>query len=473
MAGVVSYGAYIPKNRLSRDELARAWGGSCLKGERSVAHHDEDSITMAAAAAMDCLKGMDPQSVDALFFASTSSPYTEKQAASIIARVLGLRRDIFTADYSGSLRAGTSALRTALDAVKSGSARNVLVVAADCRLGAPRSTDEQAFGDGAGAFLVEADSVAVEVEDVYSLSQEITDVWRTREDRFVRNWEDRWVIMHGYDAPVREAVTGLMKKNNLEIRDITRAVLAGPNPRSQQALARSLKLDPEKQVQDLLFGSVGNTGAAQPLMLLAAALEEAGEGDRLLMASYGDGSDAFLLKVTKPMNSLNGQRGITGHLNSKRSLDRYEQYVRYRGLMESDAEEAVRKSMRSSATVLWRTGNSVLSLHGSKCKVCATTTFPVQRVCNGCQAKDQYEEVRLTDEKGKVYTFSLDNLAGGVEPPTPMTVIETESGARIYCEMTEAAPEELKIDMPVEMTFRRVHQGAGFINYFWKSRPVR
>ncbi len=473
MAGIVSYGAYIPKNRLSRDELARAWGGNSLKGERSVANHDEDSITMAAAAAMDCLQGMDTDSVDALFFASTSSPYTEKQAASIVARVLDLRRDIFTADYAGSLRAGTSALRAALDAVKSGSARNVLVTAADCRLGAPRSIDEQAFGDGAGALLVGADSAVAEVEDVYSISQEITDVWRTSEDRFVRNWEDRWVIMHGYDATTREAVTGIMKRNNLEAADIARAVLTGPNPRSHQALARALKFDPEKQVQDLLFGSVGNTGTAQPLMLLAAALEEAGAGDRMLLAGYGDGSDTFILKATEALGSLSERRGIKGHLSSKRALDRYEQYVRYRGLMETEAEEAVRKSMRSSATALWRTNNSVLSLHGSRCKICGTTSFPVQRVCYGCQSKDQFEEVRLTDEKGKVYTFSLDNLAGGVEPPTPMTVIETESGARVYCEMTEAAPDELKVDMPVEMTFRRVHQGAGFINYYWKSRPVR
>ena len=27
MAGIVSYGAYIPFYRLNRDEIARAWGG--------------------------------------------------------------------------------------------------------------------------------------------------------------------------------------------------------------------------------------------------------------------------------------------------------------------------------------------------------------------------------------------------------------------------------------------------------------
>jgi uncharacterized OB-fold protein len=238
-------------------------------------------------------------------------------------------------------------------------------------------------------------------------------------------------------------------------------------------LVRSLKLDGENQVQDPMFDNLGNTGAAQPLMLLIAALEDAEGGQRLLLTSYGDGGDAFLLKTTDAVKELTGPRGVSGYLNSKSNLERYEQYVRYRGLMETEMEGVFRKAVRSSSTATWRTRNSVLALHGSKCTVCGMTSFPVQRVCYGCQSKDQYEEIRLTDQKGKVFTYTLDNLAGGLEPPLPMNVIETESGVRIYCEMTDVTPEELKVDLPVEMTFRRIHEGAGFINYYWKSQPVR
>jgi hypothetical protein len=27
--------------------------------------------------------------------------------------------------------------------------------------------------------------------------------------------------------------------------------------------------------------------------------------------------------------------------------------------------------------------------------------------------------------------------------------------------------------MPVELTFRRLYEGAGMYNYFWKCRPIR
>lgn len=48
MAGVTSYGAYIPLYRLNRAEIARAWGVAETPGEKAVANYDEDSLTMAA-----------------------------------------------------------------------------------------------------------------------------------------------------------------------------------------------------------------------------------------------------------------------------------------------------------------------------------------------------------------------------------------------------------------------------------------
>ena len=68
MPGITAYGAYIPLYRLSRAEIARAWGGRPAPGERAVAAYDEDSLTMAIAAARDCLKGVDRSLVGGVFF---------------------------------------------------------------------------------------------------------------------------------------------------------------------------------------------------------------------------------------------------------------------------------------------------------------------------------------------------------------------------------------------------------------------
>mgnify|MGYP003302316077 CR=1 FL=1 len=46
MRGIVSYGGYVPFNRLKREALKAAYDKVKIKGERSVANYDEDSITM-------------------------------------------------------------------------------------------------------------------------------------------------------------------------------------------------------------------------------------------------------------------------------------------------------------------------------------------------------------------------------------------------------------------------------------------
>src|SRR5881409_4396893 len=190
MVGITSYGAYVPMLRLA---LAAIGGGAVKPGgpEKAVANWDEDSVTMAVAAAIDCLRGIDRSRVDGVLFASTSYPFKEKQAAAIVARALDLRRDVTTADLGDSLRAGTTALRTAIDAVKAGSARRVLVVAGETRLAAPRTAMEANLGDGAAAFLVSAEDVALDLVASHAVTDEIIDVWRTEGDPFVHAWEER------------------------------------------------------------------------------------------------------------------------------------------------------------------------------------------------------------------------------------------------------------------------------------------
>ena len=143
MPAVKSVGAYIPYYRLNREEIGRAWGGFPQTGEKAVANFDEDSITLSVEAARDCLKGIDNKKIDGLYFASSTAPFQEKQCASIIAAALDFKKDVFTVDFTNTLRAGTNALRAAIDAVKAGSAQSLLVVAADCRLGTPGSSFEQ------------------------------------------------------------------------------------------------------------------------------------------------------------------------------------------------------------------------------------------------------------------------------------------------------------------------------------------
>ena len=53
MAGITSIGTYIPKYRLNIEEVAKFWGIRGGRGEKAVAGFDEDSLTMAVAAAQE------------------------------------------------------------------------------------------------------------------------------------------------------------------------------------------------------------------------------------------------------------------------------------------------------------------------------------------------------------------------------------------------------------------------------------
>ena len=192
MAGITSYGAYVPLWRLSREAIIKG-----LRGEKAIRNFDEDSITMAVAAAVDCLKGQDRKAIDGLYFASTTSPYREKQIATSIAAAADLRRDIITADFCGSLRSGKAAMKAALDAVKAGSAGSILVVATDSRMGAPGTEFEQNCGDGAAALIIGDTDVAAEIEVSYSLANEINDIWRRDDDDYIRSWGDSFTYSKG------------------------------------------------------------------------------------------------------------------------------------------------------------------------------------------------------------------------------------------------------------------------------------
>ena len=466
MVGIVAYGAYIPMLRLP---LAAIGGGKPGGPEKAVANWDEDCVTMAVAAAADCLRGVDRTTVDGVLFASTSYAFKEKQGAAIIARALDLRREVMTADVGDSLRAGTTALRTAVDAVKAGSGRRVLVVAGDTRMAAPRTALEANLGDGAVAFLVAADEVAAGLAAMHTVSEEVIDVWRAEGDPFVHAWEERFVVDHGYRQSVREAVRGLLAKSRLAPHDFTRVVLYGPDARSHAALVREVGFDPG-QAQDPLFGKVGNAGAAFAPLLLVAALESAKAGERILLVSYGDGAEALVLETTPLVERLEGRRGVAWHLRRRAELPSYDLYLRFRQLLATEHDR--RAGAGISATKHFRDRDDDVTLLGLRCRRCGCVQYPRQRVCFRCYARDEFDRVRLSDKVGTVKSFTFDNFAGSPNPPLVATVVDVE-GARLYLQMTDASPKEVKLDMPVELTFRKIHDAGGTPNYYWKCTPVR
>ncbi|MFX1325331.1 MAG: 3-hydroxy-3-methylglutaryl CoA synthase, partial [Promethearchaeota archaeon] len=267
MIGIKSYGAYLPKYLLPRELIAQAWDFPAVPGNKAVANADEDSLTMAVEAGLDCLSGIDPKSIDGLFFASTTQVYTEKDSASFIATVLDLREDIITADFTDSLKAGTTALTRAVDSIKANKdIGNILVIAADTREAEPGSTSEFGFADGAAAILVaEENDLPLVIDDYYSISANVTGPWkRAKEDSYIRTFEAK-MDSQFYTQNISKVMSEIMQRNNLKPEDIDVAAYYYNNPRTHGRLAKRMKFN-QGVAQDGLFFQVGDLGTPMSFM---------------------------------------------------------------------------------------------------------------------------------------------------------------------------------------------------------------
>jgi 3-hydroxy-3-methylglutaryl CoA synthase/uncharacterized OB-fold protein len=457
--------------RLYLEELSKMWRVKTISGEKAVAGYDEDTITMAVAATLDCMHRSDKE-VNGLYFATTTAPYKEKQAAAIIASAADLNRECHTGDFTNSLRAGSIAMKLAIDAVKSGSVENIIVTASDCRIGAPQGRFEQLLGDGAAALMIGSSHPIANIEGSYSIFNDFTDLWRAERDIFIQSAEGRFIDAVGYMPTMREAISGLIKKYSFTYKDFSKIVFSASDSRVHADLAKSLGFE-KAQVQEPLFTHIGNTGTAAALMMLAA-LEEATPGNRILFANYGDGCDAFIFRVTDDISRIRCRPMMKDKLARKIPID-YGKYLNWRNLIPVEASTLPDRP-EPSLPSRWRERRCISALYGVKCKKCGTPQFPpigqTIRVCAVCQSKDDFEDYKFSDKTGKLFSYAVDQLQPTKNPPGLNGVVDFDGGGRLICELTDYDLDKVNIGMSVEMTFRKMFQGKGIINYFWKAKPM-
>lgn len=461
--GILGFGVHIPRYRLARSVVARAWGAAYGPGERAVANFDEDAVTMAVSAAESAVNG--GEAPDAVYFASTSAPYQDKQSSTLVGAVIGTPRNAIANDFTGSPRAGTAALRAAHDAVKAGSSKRVLVVASEVRTGEPGGDQEQVFGDAAAAFILGEGDVLATLDGVYSISEEFTDTWRNQHDVMGQRGDAAFVTTFGYQRITRDALKGALDHFGLKAEDIAKVALAAPDRRSYGTVLGAVGLAGVAP-EDPLLATVGDAGSAQAMLLLAQALESATAGDKILVVSYGSGNcDVVLLTATGAVAKAVERGQFARELATKRPLENYERFLAFRNVVEQEE-----LSPYSSLSMLWKEQKQDLRLIGVRCQACGAVSFPRQRICRQCRAKDQMEDKAL-GRTGTVYTYTNDHLFPSPDSPTSMVVADLEGGFRFYGQLTDAIAKNTKIGMKVEMTFRRIHEGGGYHNYFWKMRP--
>lgn len=481
MTGITSYGAYIPRLRLERMAIFQAmgWFAPALmmvaQGERSMCNWDEDAITMAVAAARDCLRGRNKQELDGLYLASTTMPFADRQNAGIVSAALNLKDNLIAADFAASQKASTTALITALESILSGQRHHLMVAASDRRETRAADFYEMWFGDGAAALMVGDGDVIAEYKGSYSVSHEFVDHYRAADKKYDYVWEERWARDAGYARIIPEVVNGLLEKLSLSITDIDKLVYPCVFKRDHRNIARQLGAAQEALV-DNMHEVCGETGTAHPFIMFISALEQARPGDRMVMVGFGQGANALLFEVTERINDLSDRDGVVRSLANKKTISNYLKWLKFRDLIQTEMGIRAEAPTQTATSVLWRKNKMILGLVGGKCTSCGTPQFPKMDICVNpdCGSFHSQEDYEFADLPARVKTFTADMLSVSVDPPAIYGMVQFDGGGRLTVDFTDCELDDLKVGLPVQMVFKRkeVDPERGFVNYFWKAGPV-
>jgi 3-hydroxy-3-methylglutaryl CoA synthase len=485
MTGIAAYGAYIPRLRLQRKAAAaaNAWFAPGLrasaKGERSMASWDEDALTMAVEAGRDCLPATDPlrdrAGVDALYFASTSQPFSDRLNAAIVARALSLPEAISAIDVAASQRAGLSALVAGFDALRSGRAIRPLIVAGEKRKARAASSQELSFGDAGAALALGGCETIANFLGSHSLTIDFVDHFRGSAEEFDYGWEERWVRDEGFAKIVPAAIRGLLEKTGVNGADIAHFILPCPFPRLDQQLAGRCGIDPAR-VRDNLAGRVGDSGAAHALLMLVHALEDARPGEKILVAQFGQGCDALLFEATPAIAGYAKRSAVSGSLARGKEETNYLKYLAFNGLIALEKGMRAEVDRKTALSVLYRKNDMLMGLVGGKCRICGTAQFPRTRICvsPNCHAVDTQEPHSFAESEGAVLSWSADFLTYSIAPPNHYGMITFAEGGRLMADITDVEQGQIDSGMKVRMAFRikDVDERRGFRRYFWKAVPA-
>lgn len=335
--GITGYGAYVPRYRIAASEIARVWngarGGFPVK-EKSVPGLDEDVVTMSIEAARNALARaeIDAAELRAVWIGSESHPYAVKPSSTIVAEAIGAGPHIQAADLEFACKAGSEAMVAAIGLVGSQMAEYALAIGMDTAQGKPGDALEYTAAAGGAAFIIgPAETSLAVIQSTYSYVTDTPDFWRRAEQKYPEHGS-RFTGEPAYFKHIIAAAQGMMSASGTKAEDYTFAVFHQPNVKFPQRAAAQLGFREEQIKPGLLSPMIGNTYAGAALIGLAATLDVARPGDRILVVSYGSGSgsDAFDISVTEKLDERRDKAHNTQWYIDRRTPIDYGLYVRYR-----------------------------------------------------------------------------------------------------------------------------------------------
>lgn len=349
MAGIVGYGVYVPRYRITLEEIARVWekdGKAMSAGlnvkEKAVGSFDEDSCTIAVEASRKAVHQgrINPADIGAVYVGSESHPYAVKPTASIVADAIGASPELTAADLEFACKAGTAGMQMCMAMVDSPVPDWIeygLAIGADTAQGKPNDALEFTSASGGAAFIIgkKKSEIIAEIKDTYSFTTDTPDFWRRQHAEFPRH-AGRFTGNPAYFKHIFGAAKGIMKRNKMEAKDFDLAVFHQPNGKFPIKAAKELGFEMKQIEQGLTTPLIGNTYSGSMMIGLASVLDKAKAGDKILAVSYGSGagSDAFILEATKNIDEKRPKKSTKEMFEEKEYID-YAKYVKFRKKLKS------------------------------------------------------------------------------------------------------------------------------------------
>lgn len=468
--GITAAGAYVPARRIERRTIAQAhaWAAPDLanraSGTRAFANWDEDSITMAVEAVRNTLPIEARSKLSRLLLASTTAPFADRHNAGVLATALNLREDLHSLDIGGCQRAGTSALRLALES----SPTHAVVVASECSAAKPGSARELLVGDGAAAVATGSQGIIARYLGGRSLLRDFVDHFREAGATYDYSWEERWIRDEGWLTIIPTVLRTTFDELGVRAAEVVHLILPIPDPRAAQTIAREIGVDPRALGDDLQH-RIGLAGAAHSLLLLVNALEKARPGDIIVVCGFGQGCDVLVFAATDEIERRDAHTPLETMIASARIESSYLKFMSFKNSLPFDWGMRAELDRKSALTAQFRNGASVMGFVAGRCTSTGAVFFPHPKRTN---AASELEACPLADEPARVVSYAADWLAFCPSPPARYGQVQFDIGARLLMEFADDA--EVSIGDPLRMVFRikDCDQARGYRRYFWKAAPL-
>lgn len=312
-AVITGVGGFVPEYVLDNEEISRMvdttdeWIMTRIGvRERRILHEEGlGTAYLARKAAKDLMRktNSNPDDIDLVIVASSTPDYHFPSTASILCDKLGLK-NAFAYDLQAACSGFLFAMETAASFIRSGRYKKVIIVGAEKMSSMVDYTDRATcpiFGDGAGAFMVEATE-----EDFGILDAKLrTDgkglpflhmkaggsvcppSYFTVDNKMHYIYQEGRTVFKYAVTNMSDISAEIAERNNLDKSNIDWVVPHQANLRIIDAVARRLELPSEKMLVNIEH--YGNTSAASLPLCVWDNESKLKKGDNIIFTAFGAG----------------------------------------------------------------------------------------------------------------------------------------------------------------------------------------